>query len=213
MPSPTDRRSATSTPYHHGDLRRALVQAALEMLTEVGPAQLSLRAVARRAGVSEAAPYRHFADKETLLACVAEEGFRALGVEVTSAIDDLVDPAERFRAHGLAYVRFALGNPQHYRLMFGPEVAEKQSHPGLEAAAEGAYLRLEESLGFCSEAGLLRRAEVSTMAVAAWSVVHGFSSLVIDGQIRELAGRGPSTEAMTMAASVTDLLFVGLLSR
>lgn len=208
-----DRRPSSSNSYHHGDLRRALVEAALEMLVGTNPAGLSLRAVARSAGVSEAAPYRHFTDKAALLATVAEEGFLALNAEVATAIDSLNDPAARFRAHGLAYVRFALSHPQHYRLMFGPEVVEKQSYPGLAAASEGAYLRLEASLRSCADAGLLGENEISTMAVAAWSVVHGLSSLVIDGQILELTGRGPSDEAMALSSAVTDLLFVGLLGR
>src|SRR5262245_23788463 len=104
--------------YHHGDLRRALLDAALEILAEGGAAGLTLREVARRAGVTHAAPYRHFEDKAALLAAVAEEGFRAVYAEMLARSERVKDPVERLYQIGAAYVLFAVTHPAHFRVMF-----------------------------------------------------------------------------------------------
>lgn len=200
-----------SGAYHHGDLRRALVEGALELLHERGPAGLTLRGAARKAGVSEAAPYRHFADKEALLASVAEEGFRALSREVVRSIDGISDPLESFRAHGLAYVRFALEHPHYYRIMFGPEVVDKQAFPDLLEIATGAYEALFVSITACQQAGEILGDDVEALSVAAWSVVHGLSSLIIDGQIRDAGTDGVGRErAMEVADHILTMLFTGI---
>src|SRR4051794_27635084 len=127
--------SQAMKPYHHGDLQRALVDAAVALLAEGGAAAVTLREVARRAGVTHAAPYRHFADKAALLAAVAEEGFRALHDAVARAGAEAPDdPLARLAASGQAYLRFAMSHPAHYRVMFGPDVAARE-HPELEGAA------------------------------------------------------------------------------
>jgi AcrR family transcriptional regulator len=176
--------------YHHGDLRRALLSGALELLSEGGPAALTLRGAARRAGVSPAAPYRHFKDKCELLAAVAEEGFLAMD---RHAADEIArageDPLQRFRFHGLAYVRFAIDNPAHYRVMFGPEIPDKRLYAGLDAASRAAYDRLHQSLHVCQQAGCIADGDIEIRAVRAWALVHGLASLFIDGQ---LAGTGAS---------------------
>lgn len=170
--------------YHHGDLRRALLRGALELLAEGGPAHLTLRGAARRAGVSPAAPYRHFTDKRALLAAVAEEGFVALERACLEAIgDDHASPIEVYRRRGLAYVRFAAEHPAHYRVMFGPEIPDKAAYDGLHLAAMAAYEALRQTLRACASAGCFGEAEIEVRAMRAWALVHGLASLFIDGQL------------------------------
>ncbi len=169
--------------YHHGDLRRALLEGATELLAEGGPANLTMRGAAQRAGVSPAAPYRHFADKREMLAAVAEEGFLALGRACDGAVSaSSGDPVESFRLHGIAYVRFAIEHPAHYRVMFGPEIPDKRAYEGLYRAASAAYEGLRSSLRAFVAAGRFGADEVEMRAMRSWSVVHGLASLFIDGQ-------------------------------
>jgi AcrR family transcriptional regulator len=168
--------------YHHGDLRRALLQGALELLAEGGPANLTMRAAATRAGVSPAAPYRHFTDKRAMLAAVAEEGFLALERAGVAAQEGLTDPIEIFWQRGIAYVRFAIENPAHYRVMFSSEIPDKSAFQSLQLAAIAAYEGLRQTLRRCAEAGLFDEEEIEVRATRAWSLVHGLASLFIDGQ-------------------------------
>ncbi|MFN2426220.1 MAG: TetR/AcrR family transcriptional regulator [Candidatus Binatia bacterium] len=169
--------------YHHGDLRRALLQGAIELLAEGGPANLTMRGAAQRAGVSPAAPYRHFTDKRAMLAAVAEEGFLALERSCLSAVADGVEaPIEAFWHRGVAYVQFAIENPAHYRVMFGPEIPDKREYDDLYRAASTAYEALRSSLLACVSAGFFGEDEVEIRAMRAWAVVHGLASLFIDGQ-------------------------------
>src|SRR5215471_8129307 len=126
LSTPAEQRS-----YHHPDLRQALISSALELLSEVGVAGLSLRAAARRAKVSAMAPYRHFADKEALLAAVAEYGFHQLAARLTVATAKAADPRARLAAGGVAYVVFAHDEPSLFKLMFGPTIQNKSEHPAL----------------------------------------------------------------------------------
>jgi AcrR family transcriptional regulator len=171
-------------PYHHGDLRRALVDAALELVGEQGVAPLTLREVARRAGVSHAAPYHHFADRAALLAAVAEEGFRALTAAMLRARDRAgPDPRRRLQEIGVAYVEFATGHPAHFRVMFSGELAGQQADcPGLDEAGASSYGVLLDALRACvgGEPG-------PALAAAAWSIVHGLAVLWIDGPLRREA--------------------------
>ncbi|HET7198311.1 MAG TPA: TetR/AcrR family transcriptional regulator [Burkholderiales bacterium] len=156
----------TVSTYHHGDLRPALLRAAARVLEKEGPAALSLRSLARRAGVSHNAPYRHFADREALLAALAAEGYRMLGEALAGASG---------RAIGEAYLRFALAHPQRFRLMFGGHLPMAR-HRELAAAAARPHqalvdaFRAEPSIGDAEQA-----------AAAAWSLVHGLAHLLLDG--------------------------------
>jgi len=165
----TYRRKRRS--YHHGDLHAALLRAAAEILEQQGLGALSLRAAARRAGVSHTAPYRHFSDREALLAALAAEGFARLA--------EALEQASRSgaQARGEAYVRFALAYPQRYRLMFGG-LLRPEAHPELARAAARAYAELIRTFAFVGDA---RRAEVA--AAAAWALVHGLSQLLLDGHL------------------------------
>jgi AcrR family transcriptional regulator len=169
--------------YHHGDLRRALLQGAIELLAEGGPSNLTMRGAAQRAGVSPAAPYRHFTDKRAMLAAVAEEGFLSLERACVAAVSGHdTDAVEAFWRRGVAYVTFAVENPAHYRVMFGPEIPDKRAYEGLLVAAMAAFEALRNSLRACVSAGYFAEDQIELRAMRAWSLVHGLASLFIDGQ-------------------------------
>ncbi len=183
------RRRPQKTPYHHGDLRAEVTQAATEILEEQGVTALSLREVARRAGVSHNAPYRHFADRDALLAALAAEGFARLG--------DVLEGALGPRARGEAYVRFALEHPQRFRLMFGG-LLRLDAHPGLRAAAARTYDGLVRAF-----APLAGPQGAPFAAAAAWSLVHGLAQLLLDGHFP-----GTTRGERETAAFVRDVLAV-----
>lgn len=169
--------------YHHGDLRRALLHGAIELLAEGGPAHLTMRGAAQRAGVSPAAPYRHFTDKREMLAAVAEEGFGALERACVQAWEAAsANPVQGIVEQGMAYVQFAIDNPAHYRVMFGPEIPDKRAYEDLYRAATAAFEALRSTLRACVSAGMFPGDEVEIRAMRAWATVHGLASLYIDGQ-------------------------------
>src|SRR6195256_264747 len=120
-------------PYHHGHLREALLQAAIQLIAEVGPAGFTLREVARRAGVSHNAPYRHFRDRDDLMAAVAAQGFRELTQAMMEAAGQPSDTLDRLKRAGLGYVAFALRRPEHFTVMFDAPIS-KRKHPDSAAA-------------------------------------------------------------------------------
>ena len=174
--------------YHHGALKAALLDAADALLDEGGAGAVSLREAARRAGVSATAPYRHFADKEALLAALATRGFEQFGAALDEAARDASDP---LAAMGLAYVRFALARPGRFRLMFGPGI-DRSRFPELQAAAARAFERLVAGVEANPRPG--REPDARTGAIAAWALVHGLAQLFLDGM---LPGRDP--EALVRA--------------
>ncbi len=195
--------------YHHGDLRRALLEAALEVLETEGPAKLSLREVARRSGVSQAAPYSHFADKRALLAAVATGGFRELEVALTREAAGIGDPAQRMQALGVGYVEFATARPALFRLMFGTEISGSEDAE-LLAAAGTAYQMIRTATHDTLSADAAKR-DPDLATLAAWSVVHGLASLMVDGKVTpELVG-APATRDLTLG--VTTLLLDGVRGR
>lgn len=176
-------------PYHHGDLRNALLQAATELLREQGVAGLSLRAAARRAGVSHAGPYRHFRNKAALLRALAMVGFEALADAVNAAAARYPDdPARQLVEAGVAYVGLALDNPERTRLMFGGELG----HAGdddLARAAHGAFEALVAIIRNGIESGAYAGGDAGRLAVSAWAKVHGIAVLLIAGQIQVASSR------------------------
>jgi AcrR family transcriptional regulator len=166
-------------PYHHGDLRRALLDAALELASEQGARDVTLSAVARRAGVSVAAPYRHFADKDALLAAAAEESFRlfADALRQGSAAGG-ASRTERMVAMGRAYVRFALRHPARYTLMFGLGLRH-ESHPGLADASADAFGVLHDACKELVEAGDVEAEDPERLALQLWWLVHGAADLAV----------------------------------
>lgn len=204
-------KTVMADSYHHGDLRRALVDAATRLVGRHGAAQVSLRQIAREAGVSHAAPYHHFADREALLAEVARGGFDALGEALGSGARDSADagPLGRLQGAGVAYVVFAVENPEVYRLMFGGQLANRSRYPALKTAADGAFGVLLELLG-PREAGAGSGAGSGAgnpVALATWSTVHGLASLMIEGL---LAGETARSSTEELARQITLVLGRGL---
>lgn len=204
----TVRKSEGRARYHHGDLRRALLDAALELIAESGVSALSLRAVARRAQVSHAAPYHHFADRGALVAAVAEEGFWALRSAMLARIDGVCSPAQQLQASGIAYVRFALEHPAHFRVMFSAELAERSTYAGLKEAAAASHAVLEEAIVRCQAAGEVRSGDPRVLSGAAWSLVHGVATLILDGHFGAEARSAVAAERQAQA--LTAVLWEGL---
>jgi AcrR family transcriptional regulator len=171
-----------SRPYHHGDLRRVLLDAALALIAEAGPQGFTLREVARRAGVSHNAPYRHFRDKGALLAAVATEGFDKLTGRMQRAISRAADPLMRFRQCGRSYVEFALASPQHYTVMFDVR-EEDPASTELAASSARAFGTLVTSVEECRAAGAIACENTMSCALFAWTLVHGIAKLAIAGRL------------------------------
>src|SRR5262245_49667497 len=201
------RRRPANAPVA-ASLGEELVKAAAMLVAERGPQGFSLREVARRARVSEAAPYWHFASKEALLAAVAAQGFVGLAAAMDHARVSSKRPRRRLLELGVAYVRFAIAHPSQLRIMFGSEIPDKTAHPTLHQAAERAFNLLLGAVVEAQRAGYVRSGNPWDLAVSAWAMVHGLASLLIDGQLRERVRS--VREAETLALRVTKLLEMGL---
>jgi AcrR family transcriptional regulator len=179
VPEKRSRRKRPSR-YHHGDLRRALVEEALRTIQADGVGGLTLRGVGQTLGVSRTALYRHFADKAALLSEVAREGFRTLRLETIEAWERGGRGWAGFEAMGAAYVRFAVANPSHYRVMFGGFVV---ASPNADVAREGsgAFQALVDAIAWLQQEGLMRPDDPQQLARFVWALVHGVSMLIIDG--------------------------------
>ncbi len=176
-------------PYHHGDLRRALLDEAVRTIQTEGVEHLTLRTVGARLGVSRSALYRHFADKQSLLATVAKEGFSKLRQALADAWEENGHGRVGFEAMHRAYVQFGVAHPSHYRVMFGGfiESAAKDDHFASEA--KSAFQVLVDALVEQQNAGDIRRDDPVLMARFVWALVHGAAMLFIDGQLPEPAQR------------------------
>jgi AcrR family transcriptional regulator len=172
-------------------LRRALLDEALRTIQTYGVEHLTLRTVGERLGVSRSALYRHFADKQSLLATVGKEGFRKLRQTTTDAWEQNGRGRAGFQAMGKAYVQFAVAHPSHYRVMFGGfiESAAKDDH--FLAEAKAAFKVLVDALVEQQNAGDIRRDDPVVMARFVWALFHGTAMLVIDGQLPEEVQRDP----------------------
>jgi AcrR family transcriptional regulator len=185
--------------YHHGDLRRALVEATSRLVEEYGLEGFTLRAAARLAGVSDGAPYHHFEDRDALLAAVAEHGFRALCTQMSeSAERERGDPQRKSVAMGVAYVLFAARNPARFRLMFGPLVHSKDRYPDLAEAAARTYQLVRTGLAHTDERP--DRAASRTAMLNRWALVHGLSMLAIDGHLQHHAASERSLRRLVSEA-------------
>ncbi len=175
--------------YHHGDLRAALVDAALEIIEELGPKKLTIRAVASRAGVSHAAPYRHFKDKNELIKAVVERGFELLEETMQAEFNSgSADPLEGFAASGRAYFEFGLNYPGYYRVMFSGDLLNGEGDRSLQHTSQAAFEQMKKNLVQCQEIGILPEADPSLQAVWIISTVHGFISLANDKRLDDLVG-------------------------
>lgn len=201
--------------YHHGDLRNALIEAALQLVAQKGVAGLTLRETARRVGVSQAAPYRHFTDKNALLLALAEEGFRTMHQQIVEALGRAApDTTSRLSAIGVGYVQFAVTHPAHFRIMFGQELARSVASPTTEQTALAVFQELAAEIVKGQASGFIRQEDPIRLAVACWSIAHGLAAILVEGLLdRRVLGPASAPDPETLTRLVTQLLVVGLASR
>jgi AcrR family transcriptional regulator len=195
---PKRPRKKRADQYHHGDLRRALLEEALRTIQADGIHSLTLRTVGAKLGVSRTALYRHFSDKPSLLAAVGREGFRMLRVALLEAWERHGRGQQGFEAMGIAYVTFAVTHPSHYRVMFGGFIESCAKDAEFVQEATAAFQVLVDSLIEQQQAGLVRRDDPLILARFIWSLVHGIAMLVIDGQLRGADERGEALNAYAL---------------
>ncbi|MEW5918833.1 MAG: TetR/AcrR family transcriptional regulator [Gemmatimonadota bacterium] len=206
MSKGTRARKKRPSSYHHGDLKAALVACATDILRKKGPEALTLRSVSEAAGVSVAAPYRHFADRRELMAAVAEEGFRGMREAMMAAMQK--GGREGLRGVAQAYVRFAHENPAVYRVMFGPEVADNSDLPALRETARSVLGFVAQGMSELQKAGMIGPGDPALMAVVTWAQLHGLAMLSLDGQS---TGVAPSLDAQVQEA--TRIMMFGMAPR
>jgi AcrR family transcriptional regulator len=200
---------ATRRSYHHGNLRAALIEATLRAIAEDGPDGFTLRDVARRAGVSAAAPYRHFRDKEELLAAVAGECAERIGETMDQAVAATPGNAlDKFRATGIAYVQFVVDHPEHFRALNIPGiVARMPEEPRKAWDAWNAEQR--HALALAQAAGVIAPMSLDDLCLAANALVHGLGHLIVEGALGEVT----KERATELATAVTGVLGIGLIPR
>ena len=195
--------------YHHGDLPAALLAAVESAIADSGVSGVSLRDVARRAGVSHSAPAHHFGSKAGLLTAFAAAGYQLLAESVIKevAASDAADGAAELAAIGRGYVRFAVGHPAHFEVMFRLDALDP-GNAEFAAASEAAYGLLTATVERCRAAGRLHGRPPEVVAVSAWSLVHGLSALWISGRLSE---RIAEQDPQRLAAAVSDLFVEAVL--
>lgn len=202
---------ATRSSYHHGDLRCTLVEAAEHLLEAEGLASLSLREVAKLAGVSHSAPYRHFRSKAGLLEAVAEAGFRRLADLVNDARErNPDDPEAQLRAAGIAYVEWATQNPERTHLMFGGMMKAADTPQVLHDCAEHAYAGIYSIIDDGRRAAVFGGEDTDSVVISAWSAVHGLTMLVLGSG--KLNPDGPD-EVRQLATRLCETILTGIRSR
>lgn len=186
--------------YHHGDLRKTLIEAALKVLQKVSPEQLSLRELAREAGVSAAAPYRHFKNKQELIAAIAQEGFELkfqyMAKKVKAAGGD---PLKLYYACGFAYFEMGLKHPLHFRLMANCDSTSSEAFPSLMQSAIKSFLLLKETIVILQKTGIMGAGDPYHKAMNCWCLVHGFTSLFTEGRLSWLGTNAENAEAALYA--------------
>ncbi len=201
-----DATRAAEKPYHHGDLHRELLCAARNLLEESTIASLSLRAVAKKVGVSHTAPYRHFKDKESLLAGIAAACF----VELTNELQEAAalhpsDPAAQLQEAGHRYVQLVLQNPQCVQLMFGGVLPCDGTYPTLRESGDRAFDAVKMIIESGQAEGIFEEGDVELMALTAWSGIHGLSLLLASGSLNEAVCEPIKAHSLTTAVTATLL--------
>jgi AcrR family transcriptional regulator len=206
--------AAEERPYHHGDLHRAIVTAALEVLSETQSTEFSMRELARRAGVTHNAPYKHFADKRELLAAVSAVGFDRLANRLTGAMQGQTNPRAGLFAIARDYVRHGVENPALYRLMFGGYLTGPDDHrPAIEiAAAEKTKALLADAIAHGALGRPLSKTPRNERKIAAgilifWSLMHGLTLLLVDRLV------GPSRNTDELSESILQGMLEGLANK
>lgn len=206
------RRARRPDSYHHGNLRRALLDAAMELVAERGVDGFTLREVSRRAGVSHAAPYHHFEDKASLVSTLAVESLEMLrDSQVSTASGAPGTALDRVRALGFDYLRFALDNPERFKLMFRPELRGAGEGTAVDAAGLESYAPLVEAIAEAQETGEARGGDTGLVALAAWSSVHGLASIIVDGPMQHEIRT--AADAEPIARGVLEAVVEGLRAR
>ncbi len=183
--------------YHHGDLRNSLIQAGMEILAQEGGGALSLRKVASRAGVSHAAPYAHFTDRQELIAAISTEGFRQLDQRIKSVVEaNPHDLGTRFVEVAWAYAQFALENSSLFKIMFSGILEEENKYPEFVNISHETFFQLIRLVQECQQAGLLHPGPADVLALSVWSLVHGFVSLLLEKQISHTILGGTSLKEL-----------------
>ena len=204
------RPSAALKPYHHGDLRRVLVEAALQLVEEGGAAGVSVREAARRAGVSPGAPFRHFPSRDALMNAVAEEAQRRFRAEIEAALAQAPsgDPLARFRCMGLAYLRWAIRNPTYFEIISSGRVFAHDQAAGLSRDNAELIGMTEAILADAAAQRQLRSVDLKQVQIAGRALVYGFARMNIDGHFPRSGVA--EAEAERTAEAVLDLFIDGI---
>lgn len=170
--------------YHHGDLKNALIKAGVEILAKDGVSGLSLRKVASKAGVSHAAPYSHFTDKQALIAAISTEGFRQLYERMSAVAEEYkTKPSRQLVEAAWTYVQFALDDRDRFKVMFSGVLEKEKEYPEFVAEAQRNFQLVKMIVEANQAAGVLRSGPSDLIALSAWGIIHGFIMLLLEGQI------------------------------
>ena len=206
-------RAPGPKPYHHGDLRRVLIDAALQLVGEGGPDAVSVREAARRAGVSPGAPFRHFPSRDALMQAVAEEAQRRFRAEIAAALAAAApgDPLGRFRCLGLAYLRWAMRNPTHFEIISSRRFFDHDRDAGVSTDNAELIGLTERTLADAFARGQLRKLDLKQVQVAGRALVYGFARMNIDGHFPRWGVAG--AEVDQTAEAILDLFIEGIARR
>ena len=211
-PAKLRRRTPAPKPYHHGDLRRVLIDAALQLVGEGGAEAVSVREAARRAGVSPGAPFRHFPSRDALMQAVAEEAQRRFRTEIEAALAAApADPLGRFRCLGLAYLRWAMRNPTHFEIISSRRLFDHDKAAGISRDNAELIELTERTLAEAFAAGQLRPVDLKQVQIAGRALVYGFARMNIDGHFPRWGVAG--SEAEQTAEATLDLFIEGIAKR
>jgi AcrR family transcriptional regulator len=204
------RRPSVPKPYHHGDLRRVLIDAALKLAEEGGPEAISVREAARRAGVSPGAPFRHFDSRAALMTAVAEEAQRRFRAEIEAALAGAParEPLKRFRAFGIAYLRWAMQNPAHFEIISSGRHFDHDGAAALSSDNAELIALTEQMLADASVSGRLRATDLKAVLIAGRALVYGFARMKIDGHFPRWGVAEGQVDRM--AEAVIDLFIAGI---
>lgn len=187
--------------YHHGDLKNALIAAGIDILSKEGLHALSLRKVAQLAGVSHAAPYAHYADKQALIAAISTEGYRRL-YEHLEAVSARYpgDPLRQLVEGAWGYLEFALQDPDHFKITFSSAIDKEQDYPAFVELSQQSFAVVVQMVAACQAAGILKPGPPDLLAVSVWGLVHGVTALLLEGQISHTIRDRFSPRAMLIRA-------------
>lgn len=210
---PRPARAPAAKPYHHGDLRRVLIEAAMQLVGEGGPEAVSVREAARRTGVSPGAPFRHFPSRDALINAVAEEAQRRFRAEIEAALADAPpgDPLGRFRCLGIAYLRWAMQNQTHFEIISSRRFFDHDRSAGVSSDNAELIGLTERTLAEAFSAGQLATRDLKQVQIAGRALVYGFARMHIDGHLPRW-GVGDA-DAERMAADIVDLFIAGIAKR